>query len=114
VGAEGEADRAAAPPEAAEEPVVPAPPAREVVVGYALTTKKAKSFLQPKLRGLARYCARGGSRAPRLRLWFGFGLGRDGSVRKRCAAPRLGYFGGFGTGWRRRALGAGVWWRGGP
>ncbi|PWZ23401.1 Inositol-tetrakisphosphate 1-kinase 3 [Zea mays] len=54
VGAEGEADRAAAPPEAAEEPVVPAPPAREVVVGYALTTKKAKSFLQPKLRGLAR------------------------------------------------------------
>ncbi|VAH94813.1 unnamed protein product [Triticum turgidum subsp. durum] len=28
--------------------------ARELVVGYALTSKKAKSFLQPKLRGLAR------------------------------------------------------------
>lgn len=26
-----------------------------VVVGYALTSKKIKSFLQPKLEGLARY-----------------------------------------------------------
>lgn len=26
-----------------------------VVVGYALTSKKTKSFLQPKLEGLARY-----------------------------------------------------------
>lgn len=26
-----------------------------IVVGYALTTKKIKSFLQPKLEGLARY-----------------------------------------------------------
>lgn len=29
-------------------------PKRVVVVGYALTTKKIKSFLQPKLEGLAR------------------------------------------------------------
>jgi inositol-1,3,4-trisphosphate 5/6-kinase/inositol-tetrakisphosphate 1-kinase len=51
VGAEGGAE-----PEAAEEAVSSAPaPARELVVGYALTSKKAKSFLQPKLRGLARY-----------------------------------------------------------
>lgn len=28
---------------------------RFVVVGYALTSKKTKSFLQPKLEGLARY-----------------------------------------------------------
>lgn len=27
----------------------------KVVVGYALTSKKKKSFLQPKLLGLARY-----------------------------------------------------------
>lgn len=27
---------------------------RLIVVGYALTSKKAKSFLQPKLEGLAR------------------------------------------------------------
>lgn len=26
-----------------------------IVVGYALTSKKIKSFLQPKLEGLARY-----------------------------------------------------------
>lgn len=26
-----------------------------VVVGYALTSKKTKSFLQPKLEGVARY-----------------------------------------------------------
>jgi inositol-1,3,4-trisphosphate 5/6-kinase/inositol-tetrakisphosphate 1-kinase len=53
VGAEGNAE-----PEAmvSEEAVTSAPaPARELVVGYALTSKKAKSFLQPKLRGLARY-----------------------------------------------------------
>jgi len=31
-----------------------ASPKRLVVVGYALTTKKIKSFLQPKLEGLAR------------------------------------------------------------
>jgi inositol-1,3,4-trisphosphate 5/6-kinase/inositol-tetrakisphosphate 1-kinase len=52
VGAEGNAE-----PEAvvSEEAVTSAPaPARELVVGYALTSKKAKSFLQPKLRGLAR------------------------------------------------------------
>lgn len=30
-------------------------PKRVVVVGYALTSKKIKSFLQPKLEGLARY-----------------------------------------------------------
>lgn len=30
------------------------PPAK-LVVGYALTSKKKKSFLQPKLLGLARY-----------------------------------------------------------
>ena len=66
MGAEGEVDpEAVAPAAAAEEAVVPAP-AREVVVGYALTTKKAKSFLQPKLRGLARYC--GGDHVLRLRL----------------------------------------------
>ncbi|XP_066368894.1 inositol-tetrakisphosphate 1-kinase 3 isoform X3 [Miscanthus floridulus] len=54
VGAEEEVDpEAVAPAAAAEEAVVPAA-AREVVVGYALTSKKAKSFLQPKLRGLAR------------------------------------------------------------
>lgn len=29
-------------------------PKRVVVVGYALTSKKIKSFLQPKLEGLAR------------------------------------------------------------
>lgn len=58
MGAEGEVDpEAVAPAAATEEAVVPVQaPAREVVVGYALTTKKAKSFLQPKLRGLARYC----------------------------------------------------------
>lgn len=27
----------------------------KLVVGYALTSKKTKSFLQPKLEGLARY-----------------------------------------------------------
>lgn len=67
VGAEGEVDpETVAPAAAAEEAVVPAP-AREVVVGYALTTKKAKSFLQPKLRGLARYC--GGITCSAL-VWF--------------------------------------------
>ncbi|KAL2471426.1 Inositol-tetrakisphosphate 1-kinase 3 [Abeliophyllum distichum] len=30
------------------------PPSKVVVVGYALTSKKTKSFLQPKLEGLAR------------------------------------------------------------
>ena len=30
-------------------------PMKLVVVGYALTSKKTKSFLQPKLEGLARY-----------------------------------------------------------
>lgn len=30
-------------------------PQKLVVVGYALTSKKTKSFLQPKLEGLARY-----------------------------------------------------------
>lgn len=30
------------------------PPTKVVVVGYALTSKKTKSFLQPKLEGLAR------------------------------------------------------------
>ncbi|XP_058080763.1 inositol-tetrakisphosphate 1-kinase 3-like isoform X1 [Magnolia sinica] len=30
------------------------PPQQKLVVGYALTSKKAKSFLQPKLEGLAR------------------------------------------------------------
>lgn len=29
-------------------------PKRLVIVGYALTSKKIKSFLQPKLEGLAR------------------------------------------------------------
>jgi inositol-1,3,4-trisphosphate 5/6-kinase / inositol-tetrakisphosphate 1-kinase len=47
VGVEGEGDPAAA----VERDEAPA---RELVVGYALTSKKAKSFLQPKLRGLAR------------------------------------------------------------
>jgi inositol-1,3,4-trisphosphate 5/6-kinase/inositol-tetrakisphosphate 1-kinase len=59
VGPEGEVgpEVAAVAAAAAErdEAVAPAP-ARELVVGYALTSKKAKSFLQPKLRGLARYC----------------------------------------------------------
>ncbi|OEL22673.1 Inositol-tetrakisphosphate 1-kinase 3 [Dichanthelium oligosanthes] len=56
VGAEGETDPEAAAAAAVErdEAVAPAP-ARELVVGYALTSKKAKSFLQPKLRGLASY-----------------------------------------------------------
>jgi inositol-1,3,4-trisphosphate 5/6-kinase/inositol-tetrakisphosphate 1-kinase len=55
VGAEGGAEPEAA-VAAAEEAVSSSPaPARELVVGYALTSKKAKSFLQPKLRGLARY-----------------------------------------------------------
>lgn len=30
-------------------------PPPKLVVGYALTSKKKKSFLQPKLLGLARY-----------------------------------------------------------
>ncbi|XP_042473681.1 inositol-tetrakisphosphate 1-kinase 3-like isoform X3 [Zingiber officinale] len=30
------------------------PPSQKLVVGYALTSKKVKSFLQPKLEGLAR------------------------------------------------------------
>ena len=48
-------DPEAAAAAAAERDEVVAPaPARELVVGYALTSKKAKSFLQPKLRGLAR------------------------------------------------------------
>lgn len=67
VGTEGQVDPEAVAPAVVEEAVVLAP-AREVVVGYALTSKKAKSFLQPKLRGLARYCR--GSRAP---SWFGLG-----------------------------------------
>jgi hypothetical protein len=50
VGTEGEGDPAAA----VERDEVVLAPARELVVGYALTSKKAKSFLQPKLRGLAR------------------------------------------------------------
>jgi inositol-1,3,4-trisphosphate 5/6-kinase / inositol-tetrakisphosphate 1-kinase len=50
VGAEGEGDLTVV----EREESVPTP-ARDVVVGYALTLKKAKSFLQPKLRGLARY-----------------------------------------------------------
>ena len=56
VGAEVEVDPEAAAAAAGverDEAVAPAP-ARELVVGYALTSKKAKSFLQPKLRGLAR------------------------------------------------------------
>ncbi|KAG2535571.1 inositol-tetrakisphosphate 1-kinase 3-like [Panicum virgatum] len=57
VGAEVDPEAAAAAAAAAaaerDEAVAPAP-ARELVVGYALTSKKAKSFLQPKLRGLAR------------------------------------------------------------
>lgn len=55
-GAEPE-ESAAAAAVAAEEVVAATAPARarELVVGYALTSKKAKSFLQPKLRGLARY-----------------------------------------------------------
>lgn len=32
-------------------------PPTKLVVGYALTSKKKKSFLQPKLIGLARYDA---------------------------------------------------------
>lgn len=32
----------------------PPPPLQKLVVGYALTSKKVKSFLQPKLEGLAR------------------------------------------------------------
>lgn len=60
VGTEGgaEPEEAAAAAVAAEEQVAAATAparARELVVGYALTSKKAKSFLQPKLRGLARY-----------------------------------------------------------
>lgn len=31
------------------------PQKRSIVVGYALTSKKIKSFLQPKLEGLARF-----------------------------------------------------------
>jgi len=57
VGAEVEVDPEAAAAAAGverDEAVAPAP-SRELVVGYALTSKKAKSFLQPKLRGLARY-----------------------------------------------------------
>uniref|UniRef100_A0A0E0KIG6 Inositol-tetrakisphosphate 1-kinase n=1 Tax=Oryza punctata TaxID=4537 RepID=A0A0E0KIG6_ORYPU len=58
-GGEGEGEVAAvevaAVAVADEEEVAQAPAAaRELVVGYALTSKKAKSFLQPKLRGLAR------------------------------------------------------------
>ncbi|XP_035547224.1 inositol-tetrakisphosphate 1-kinase 3-like isoform X1 [Juglans regia] len=34
-------------------------PRKLVVVGYALTSKKTKSFLQPKLEGLARFCMLG-------------------------------------------------------
>lgn len=33
----------------------PSPQKKLVVVGYALTSKKTKSFLKPKLEGLARY-----------------------------------------------------------
>lgn len=32
----------------------PPPPLQKLVVGYALTSKKVKSFLQPTLEGLAR------------------------------------------------------------
>ncbi|WOL10926.1 inositol-tetrakisphosphate 1-kinase 3 [Canna indica] len=32
----------------------PPPPSKKLVVGYALTSKKVKSFLQPRLEGLAR------------------------------------------------------------
>ncbi|GJN23470.1 hypothetical protein PR202_gb11120 [Eleusine coracana subsp. coracana] len=52
VGPEGEGDPAVAVER--DEAVVAPAPATELVVGYALTSKKAKSFLQPKLRGLAR------------------------------------------------------------
>lgn len=38
-----------------EESIV-SPPPEKIVVGYALTLKKTKSFMQPKLVGLARYC----------------------------------------------------------
>lgn len=69
VGSEGEVDPEGAAAERGEA-VAPAP-ARELVVGYALTSKKAKSFLQPKLRGLARYCR--GDHVLRR------GLGRDGN-----------------------------------
>ena len=31
------------------------PEPSKLIVGYALTSKKTKSFLQPKLQGLARY-----------------------------------------------------------
>lgn len=31
------------------------PVKRSIIVGYALTSKKIKSFLQPKLEGLARF-----------------------------------------------------------
>ncbi|XBI73519.1 hypothetical protein VPH35_067249 [Triticum aestivum] len=57
VGTEGGAEPEESAAVAAEEQVMPATAparARELVVGYALTSKKAKSFLQPKLRGLAR------------------------------------------------------------
>ncbi|KAI4998209.1 inositol-tetrakisphosphate 1-kinase 3-like isoform X2 [Hordeum vulgare subsp. vulgare] len=57
VGTEGaaEPEDAAAAAAAEGQAMAPAPArARELVVGYALTSKKAKSFLQPKLRGLAR------------------------------------------------------------
>ena len=55
VGAEVEVDPEAAAAAAERDEAVAPAPARELVVGYALTSKKAKSFLQPKLRGLARY-----------------------------------------------------------
>ncbi|RLN38783.1 hypothetical protein C2845_PM01G29830 [Panicum miliaceum] len=53
VGAEVEVDPEAAAAAAERDEAVAPAPARELVVGYALTSKKAKSFLQPKLRGLA-------------------------------------------------------------
>nr|TKV91623.1 hypothetical protein SEVIR_9G108500v2 [Setaria viridis] len=54
VGPEGEVGPEVAAAVAERDEAVAPAPARELVVGYALTSKKAKSFLQPKLRGLAR------------------------------------------------------------
>lgn len=86
VGPEGEGDPAVAAER--DEAVVAPAPARELVVGYALTSKKAKSFLQPKLRGLARYC--GGEPLRNLFVALRLGLGEMRSGRK--GVPCLGCF----------------------
>lgn len=67
VGPEGEVGPEVAAAVAERDEAVAPAPARELVVGYALSSKKPKSFLQPKLRGLARYC---GGTTPSTLVWF--------------------------------------------